>query len=1148
MNNFTSQKLGIGALFSIALLFVSPIQAQDLAIVSARQIAQNAPLDSQTTVPLTKLLKTLEAKFQVTFIAKSEVIERIRVNENLLNSTNIDAAISDINRSTDLAIEKSGQKLYSIIRKSDAIKSNGNVNSTQSNTSSSGTNVLPIKITGVIKDEKGETIPGAVIKVKSTDVKTITDINGNYTIEADEADVLIVTMLGFEKQEIAVAGRSSITVNLASEIKSTSDVVVVGYGTRVKKEISSSISSISAKEITAAPVADPAQALQGRVAGVNIVQNSGAPGGTGGTSIRIRGISSINGSNNPLIVLDGVPLADQTSDNVLNAISPNEIESIDVLKDAAAASIYGVRGSNGVVIINTKRGKAGKPIISLDVYRGIQSAWRLPSLLNAHDYAVINNEARISSGLAPLDKLANPDAVAAQYGTGTDWMKQIFRTAAMTNVAFNISGGSEKARYSVSTGYFKQDGIVRGTGFERFNVRFNGDLDVTKKLKIGNSITLNRTIENPKNTYDPFNSLLLLASASPPTVVPRNSDGSYAGGDANKDGFTEPNPVYDIEVPQTVNKRYRTISSLFAEYEIISGLKVRANLGFDMVLQNIRTQSPATPSSGGRPITITSYSDNTNYSPSFLAEYTANYTKKLFNDHNVSVLGGYTAQESQYNVLGASRNGYTRTDLWVLDDAATVPTTTAQTGNYNGYGTTKLETFVGRVNYDYKGKYLFTYTARKDGSSNFGPSNRYATFQSVSVGWNVTDEKFMEAVPQISLLKVRASYGQTGNQNVQAFAYLAKINSAIQYPFGDNSTSGGANTGAATTATANPNLRWEKNVQTNIGIDLGLFKNRVNVTVDIYTRKSQDLILSVNPTATSGTYEPVPFNTGDMINKGIDLGINTINLGPNSPISWTSNFVLTSYRNNVSSLGLGVPILNTFSRIPGGGLRVTAGDPVFYFYGYQTEGIFQNAEEVKNHATQVNGTNSSNSTSPGDIKFKDINKDGKIDEKDRTNLGNSIPNFTFGFTNTFKWKIVDLSIFLQGSSGNKELNFTRWYTESGIANSNYSTRVLARWTGEGTTNSQPRVIQADPNQNNKVSDRFIEDASYVRIKNITLGITMPDSWSKAIGTGKMRLYGSVQNAVTFTKYTGFDPEVGGGVDFGFYPQARTYLFGFNLSF
>jgi TonB-linked SusC/RagA family outer membrane protein len=718
----------------------------------------------------------------------------------------------------------------------------------------------------------------------------------------------------------------------------------------------------------------------------------------------------------------------------------------------------------------------------------------------------------------------------------------------MTNLSFNISGGSEKARYSVSTGYFKQDGIVRGTSFDRFNVRFNGDLDVSKRLKVGNSTTISRTTEIAKNTYDPFNSLLLLAAASPPTIVPKNTDGTYAGGDANKDGYTEPNPVYDIEVPNSLNTRYRTISSVYAEYEPLMGLKLRANLGFDMVLQNVRNQSPATPSSGGRPITITGFNESTNYNPSLLSEYTATYTRKIATDHNISVLGGYTAQQHDYNVLGGSRSGYARTDLWVLDDAATVPTSTAQIGNYSGRGTTKLETYVGRFTYDYQGKYLFAYTIRRDGSSNFGPLNRYASFQSASIGWNVTDEKFMEAIPQISLLKVRASYGQTGNQNVNQFAYLAKINSGIQYPFGDNSAGNGANSGAATTATSNPNIRWEKNIQSNIGIDLGLFSNRLNITMDLYQRTSKDLILSVTPTATSGTYESVPYNTGEMVNKGIDLGINTVNLGPNSPLNWTSNFVLSSYSNNVTSLGLGTPILNGITRMTGGGLRVTSGDPIFYFYGFQTDGIYQNAEEVKNGPKQTVGSNSATSTSPGDIRFKDINGDGKIDEKDRTNLGNSIPNFTYGFTNTFKYKIFDLSIFFQGSEGNKVLNFTRWYTESGIANSNYSNRVIARWTGPGTTNTQPRVIQSDPNQNNRISDRFIEDATYIRLKNITLGISLPEAITKRLGTGKMRLYGSIQNAFTLTNYTGFDPEVGGGVDYGFYPQARTYLFGFNLSF
>ncbi|MBC7653205.1 MAG: SusC/RagA family TonB-linked outer membrane protein, partial [Oligoflexus sp.] len=497
------------------------------------------------------------------------------------------------------------------------------------------------RITGKVTDSNGITLPGVGIRIKGVSGGTQTDVNGNYAIIiANPQSILVFSYLGYITQEVGIDAGSRINVSLTQDNKNLQEVVVVGYGTQQKTNVSSSISSISAEEISSRPVADAAQALQGKVAGVTIIQNSGAPGGTGGTSIRIRGISSVTGTNNPLIVLDGFPLPDQGSDNILNSFSPNEIESIDILKDAAAASIYGVRGSNGVVLITTKRGKAGVAVISTDIYRGYQQAWQLPSVLNAKEYAIINNEARIASLLNPIPKLADPNAVEQTYGAGTDWLNQVFRGAAMTNAAINISGGSEKAKYALSTGYFKQDGIIENTSFDRFNLRFNGDLQASRKLKIGNSLTMSRTKEIPQNTYDPFNSVIILALTAPPTVQPRNPDGSYAGGNGSVDGFDEPNPVYNIEVPRFLNTKFRLTGTVFGEYELLTGLKLKANLGLDFVTQSLRGYNPAVPSSGARPNIRTGVTDQTNFSPNYLGEFTANYSKKI-NDHNFSVLGGF---------------------------------------------------------------------------------------------------------------------------------------------------------------------------------------------------------------------------------------------------------------------------------------------------------------------------------------------------------------------------------------------------------------------------------------------------------------------------------------------------------------------------
>lgn len=1127
------------------------VVAQSASVSNRPILVENRfqQVDTPSTLSLPGVLELLEQKFQVSFFYKGDALKSKTVAASVLNYNSLTSALYGITLETGLQFEQTGKSVYTIIdkkAKADPMTSSG-TGTNQVDSVSKSVALAPITVKGVILDEEGKPIPGAAIIVVGTQRGTTTGLDGTFSIEAEDTDILQIRYVGYESQDVAIAGRASVSVSMKPKMNEAKEVVVVGYGTKTKREVSSAIGSVTAKEVTATPVADAAQALQGRVAGLTVIQNSGAPGGSGGTSIRIRGISSVTGSNNPLVVLDGFPLPDQTADNVLNSLSPNEIESIDVLKDAAAASIYGVRGSNGVVIINTKRGKEGKTNISLDYYRGIQNVWNLPTMLNAEEYAIINSEARLASGLPPLSKLADPAAVKTQFGEGTDWLDQIFRAAAMTNVSLNVSGGTDKMKYALSGSYYNQDGIVKGTSFDRFNFRFNGDAQVSKKLKVGNSIILSRTTEIPKNTYDPFNSLLLLAVAAPPTVSVRNPDGSWAGGNGGEDGYNEPNPVYDIYVPQTKNTKFRSVGSIFGEYELLKGLTFRANLGMDFVMQNIRIWNPATPSSGGRPISITGFQDQINYSPSYLAEYTANY-KFNIKDHNITALAGYTAQDNNYHTLGAGRNGYTRLDLQVLDDAATVPQTVSQTFNYGGYGTNRLISYVGRVSYDFKGKYLFSGSLRRDGSSNFGPGNKYAVFPAFSVGWNVIDEDFMQSIRQVSNLKIRASFGQTGNQNVPAFAYLQRINTGIQYPLGNNSGAGGANTGAAPTSTKNPDLKWEKNEQMNLGIDVGVFSNRVSASVDFYKRSSKDLIFLVSPPTTSGTYESTPLNTGTMTNTGIDLTLNTINLPATSKLKWNSTLIFSKFKNEVTDLGQSAPIFSTFSRITGGGLRVDEGLPVNYFYGYVAEGIFQTQEEIAAHAVQTAGTDGINGTSPGDIKFKDINGDGIINDKDRTNLGNSVPNFTYGFTNTISYDIFELSVFLQGSSGNKALNFTRWYTEGGVSNGNYSAEVLNRWTGPGTSNEMPRMTQADPNQNNRVSSRFIEDASYLRVKNIRFTVSLPNKWNKATTASKIRFYGSVQNAFTFTKYTGFDPEVGGGVDIGFYPQARTWLGGITVDF
>jgi len=1007
-----------------------------------------------------------------------------------------------------------------------------------------------VTVTGKVKNKTtAELLSGVSVTQEGTNKTSLTDANGYFSITVPKGATLVFTYVGLVPYRLTANENAAVDILLEEGTnKAMDEVVVIGYGAKKRKELSTSVASVGAKEITATPVADAAQALQGRVSGVTIVQNSGAPGGTGGTGIRIRGISSLTGTNNPLIVVDGYPLPDQQADNVLNSFGVGDIESIDVLKDAAAASIYGVRASNGVIMITTKRGKAGKTSLTADVYHGIQQAWQLPTMLNAREYAILNSEARIASGLQPIPKLTDFNAIEAQYGNGVNWLDEIFRRAAMQSVNINASGGSDKAQYMFSAGYFKQDGIIYNTNFERFNLRFNGDVKVTDRIKIGNSLSMNKFIERGADTYTPFNSVVLLALTSPPTVTPRNTDGTYAGGNGSVDGFNEPNPIYQLEVPNNRNTKYRITGNVYTEINLAKALKFKALFGADFNYQEINNFSPATPSSGGRPFILTGYSVQKGFYPDYLAEYTLSYDKTFNGKHKVSAVAGYTFQENRFSYVLAGRGGNFTQNIPVLNDIIFRATDISQTYNAAEDGiNSRLMSYFARVNYDFDGRGFFGFSIRRDGSSNFAPNNRFAVFPSVSAAWRLSQEKFMQNIKWLNDLKVRASFGYTGNPNVAAFAYIQSINQSFQYTFGNSSGSGGVVGAAAPSRSYNPDIRWEKNEQLNIGADASMFDNRLTVALDVYQRRSKDLILYVAPPFVSGTYESVPFNTGTLQNRGIDLSL-TGKIISNKHLNWTATAVAGAYKNDVVSLGLSAPLDNGFSRITGGSLRTIQGAPANFFFGFVTDGIFQSYEEIAKHAVQTAGSNPTTSTAPGDIRFKDLNGDGVINDQDRTNIGNANPTFTYGLTNTVTYKGFELSVFIQGSEGNRVLNFTRWYTEGGVSNGNYSNKVIERWTGPGTSNSMPRLILNDPNGNNRVSDRFVEDASYIRLKNIRLAYTLPASVTKFSKLKRTQLYVSAQNLVTITNYSGLDPEVGGGVDIGFYPQARTFLAGITVDF
>ena len=1018
--------------------------------------------------------------------------------------------------------------------------------------------VADVPVSGRVVQANGTGLPGVTVVVKGTTLGTSTGADGTFSLNVPDGSTLVVSSVGFIKREIAVNGAtSSLTINLVEDRQALDEVVVVGYGTQERGSVTGAISSVNGQELVRQPVADATQAIQGKVSGVTITSNGGAPGGAAGTSVRIRGITSA-GNNAPLYVVDGFPLPTpldangNVQENQLNSISPNDIETIDILKDASATAIYGVRAANGVVIITTKRGKAGKSSINFDAYRGVQTVTRKLNLLNAQEYAVINNENRLAAGLPiVVDKLRDP----ASLGEGTNWQDLVFRRAKIQNYSLSSTGGSEKARYAVSATYFQQDGTIVGSNFRRFTLRANGDVQVNKILKLGNNIQLthleDRQITSNSGEYGTVQQMLRI----PATIQAYRPDGFWYEPSGAVDNFIEENPLAAALLNTTQKfSRNRALTTFFAELEPIKGLRFRTNVGADLIFDNYNSFRPTAPVLAGYTsrYNIAGGSATASYAPSYLIENTATYDHLFADKHQVTFLLGQSAQEFNYSNVEAYRTGYLRNDLQVIN-AGPINTQLSNAGTINA--AQHLASYFGRLNYEFGGKYLLSAVARYDGSSVFPPGDKFGFFPGISAGWRISEEEFLKDNSTISNMKLRVGYGKVGNPlNAGRFAYLYSINFGITYPFGPDGT---INTGGAPTRLANPNLRWENNNQTNIGLDLGFLDNRLEASIDLYNRKSPNLIAPVPVSYVSGTYENVNTNAASAYNRGIDLSLTSHNfVGTSGGLTWTTTLNVSAYKTRLESLGAGLPY-NGLGSLSGTIVRYDAGHAFGLFYGYVADGLFQTQEEVTtanaNAAakTGVAGTYYQQSgTAAGDIRFKDLNGDGIVNADDRTFIGNPNPNFTFGMTNTLNYKGFDLSFFIQGAQGNDVYNLNRYLTESALyGNSSGSTRVLKRWTGPGTSNDVPRAIANDPNNNLRVSTYYIEDGSYLRLKNLTVGYTLPQSLMSRITATQLRVYFTAQNLFTLTKYSGYDPEVSAsGVDLGIYPQSRVFMGGINIGF
>ena len=979
------------------------------------------------------------------------------------------------------------------------------------------------KISGKVIDEKHQPVLGASVVVKGTTKGTTTDFDGNFTIDVPAKATLSVSFIGYHTQNVAVGNQNQLTIVLKEEQEQLDEVVVVGYGTVRKKDLTGAVTSVSNKALKEKPIANAGEALQGRAAGVQVT-SAGKPGDN--VSFRIRGISTINNSE-PLLVIDGVP-----TDLGINALNVDDIENIDVLKDASATAIYGSRGANGVVLITTKKGKNGDGKLSFSTNVALQQATNLPVMLNAREFASFHNEMianyNRTPGVSPLTQrpdFANPE----DWGEGTNWLKALFRPAFMRNYSLSYSGGNDKSNYYVSAGVFDQDGIILNTSYRRYTVQFNGESRVKPWIKFGNNLTLSHD-EKKSGDYN-----IRMAMASLPTQPIYNEDGSYSGPDSPAHQYSDIRNVIGTALinGQNTTKGYNILGNIFAEITPVKHLVFKTTGGLDFKYWDNRSFSPKY---NWKPIPnpLSNLYQDANKSTTLLWDNTLTYTNTFAQKHFLNVMVGTSAQNNVYSKINASVSNFLSDQQNQLSKGLENPTVG---GTMNDWA---ILSFIGRLNYTYADKYLLTATVRRDGSSRFSKENRWGTFPSFSLAWRASNESFFPKNDYVNDVKLRVGYGMTGNQGgIDNYAYFTKLRTG-QYVFNNNLVST-----LYPHVMPNPNVKWETVEQFNGGIDLALLKNRLNLTFDAYIKNTSDMLVPMAVSVSSGYSDiNVPsINAGKVENKGVELTVSSVNVNKKD-FQWNTDVNVSFNRNKIVKMNDGVPLFTGFEAFLTKLQILSEGHPVNSFYGYVMNGLFQNQAEVDNYATQVE-----NGTAPGDVKFRDLNNDGVINAEDRTYIGNPFPEWTFSMNNNFNYKNIDLQIFLQGVAGNDIYNANRIWQEGMSVPQNQIAKVKDRWTGEGTSNSIPRAIYGDPNQNARHSTRFVEDGSYLRIKNVTLGYTLPKEVTQKFHTDMLRIYLSCQNLYTFTKYSGMDPEVGtGGVDSGTYPVTRTVSFGLNVQF
>ncbi|TLX71673.1 TonB-dependent receptor [Labilibacter sediminis] len=977
----------------------------------------------------------------------------------------------------------------------------------------------------VISADDNETLPGVSILIKGTSTGTITDYDGNFTINAPIGATLVVSFIGYQSQEIAVVGPDNLTIQLESDVISLDDVVVVGYGTQKKSDITGSVTSVQVAELQEVPIARADQALQGRVAGVNIVNNDASPNSN--VSIRIRGVSSINGGSEPLVIVDGVQGAS------MKDVHPNDIQSMEVLKDASATSIYGSRGASGVILITTKKGKNEKPQVTFNTYVSISRLREKMDLMNAYQYSTFINENRIARDLPTI--FSEEEISGFKQNGGTDWQDEIFRTGISHNEHLTISGSTESITYSVAGDYIKTKGIIEGSEYEKYSLRPNLSFKLNDKVRINLNSFFSLSEDNPTmlNARDRQGSPVYAALVFAPTRPVYMEDGSYSQPGGGYGPNTEFNPLALAKEPIRDNFSTNVIVNPSFEWDIVKGLNLNISGSYQLIDNEDNFYYNEKVVNGDDSDREASISDSrwTRFQNTNMLTY-----EKLFNEkHRLKLTGVYEQQVTEFNSNYSSASGFLTSSVTYNDlSLGSMPGTP-----YSYRSEESMQSFMGRVNYAYKDRYSISLTGRSDAASVFAENNKQAFFPSAGFAWNISQEEFMSNIEVVDNLKLRGSYGSVGNAAISPYQSLSQLVTGSFYSFdGDNLNNGVS----LSTQAPNPDLKWETTKTLNVGVDLMMFRNRFSITADYYKKNTEDLLLERALYHASG-FQTQLVNAGEVLNEGFEFAISGTPI-QTGDFSWTSGVTFSRNRNEVLALNEG----QSEMRLGGAGLPgfsdaiwLEVGQSIGLIRGVEYDGVWKSDEAI---LAAVYGVE------PGSPKYVDQNNDGVINNEDVVNIANALPDFTYSWNNTFVYKNLSLNVFMTGSYGNDIYNLGRSRMEG---TDGLSTALLNTWTPD---NEDTDIPGHDPKGIFRNSDRWVEDGTYLRIKNITLGYTLPESFTQKLRIGSARIYATGTNLFTFTNYTGFDPEANNsngsdtfaGVDLASYPSQKTYTIGLDIKF